>query len=240
MKKLTKIMALVLCLVMVFALCACGDSGEKQDTEQKEVKKTDTELLVGNWKAEIDMTDVVVDSFAAEIGDEEVMSYFDFGKIMTELTFTFNEDGTYKMTMELSNKTVKAFNTALEEGVRAYMEDIIAAQIEAYGMTMEEFEAEYLEETGVTVADDIDANIEELMAEFDIEELLADSSIEGNWKVENGKLYMTEDVDDDFEDGTYDVYEDLTEESFKIVAEYNDGEEDTESGVYPIAFTKVG
>ena len=53
MKKLKRIAALLLALVMVFALCACSaDGGKDKDSnkdgnKKEEVKKTDAELIVG-------------------------------------------------------------------------------------------------------------------------------------------------------------------------------------------------
>lgn len=224
MKKLTKIMALVLCLAMVFALCACG--------------KSDSEKLIGKWEAEVDLSDVAIASLEAELGD--VMDYFDFGKLISVMTFNFSEDGTYKMTMKLDDKSLEDFNAAFKDGLMALMYDATEEELAAYDMTMEEGDAAYLETYGMTIEEYNELSVEAIMEEMDFQQLFADNSLEGNWKVEDGKLYMTEDVDDDFDEGTYDVYEDLTEAGFKIVTEFNDGEEDTESGVYPIAFSKVG
>lgn len=224
MKKLTKIMALVLCMAMVFALCACG--------------KSDSEKFVGTWETEIDLSDVAIASLEAEIGD--AMDYFDFGKLISVATFNFNEDGTYKMTMKLDDKSLDEFNTVLEDGLMAMMYDATNEELAAYGMTMEEGDAAYLETYGMTIEEYNELYVEAFMEEMDIQQLFADSSVEGNWKVEDGKLYMTEDIDEtEFDAGDYDVYKELTESSFTIVEEYVNGEKD-EANMYPMVFTKVG
>lgn len=224
MKKLSKALALILCLAMLFVMCACGEN--------------DTEKFVGTWEAEVDMTDTALASLEDELGD--LMVYFDFGKIISVITFTFDADGTYEMTMKLTDESVEGYNSALKDGLKAMMSDQLAAEMEAYGMTQEEYEAAYIEAYGVTVDEDIDAYIEQAIQEIDIQQILADSSMEGNWKVQDGKLFMTEDVDDDFDEASYDVYEALTDTGFTIVSEFNEGEEDTENDLYPINFTKVG
>lgn len=223
MKKLTKIMALVLCLAMMFALCACG--------------KSDSEKFIGKWEAEVDMTDTAIESIENELGED--MDYFDFGKLMTVMTIEFKEDGTYKATMKLDDKSFDEFNTALKDGLMAMIKDATIEELAAYGMTEEEGDAAYLEAYGMTIDEYNELAVEAVMEEIDLQDMFADSSVEGKWKAEDGKLFMTDDLDDEISDGDYDVYEELSEDGFKLVKGFTDGVED-DGDMYPMVFTKVG
>ena len=236
MKKLTKIMALVLCLVMVFALCACGDSGEKQDTEKKEVKKTDTELFVGTWECKVDVSDQL--NANLESVYEDAAAYIDFDEAYCVFTLTLKDDGTYVMNIGMDKSSQKKFESALEKGLYAYLEEALALEQEEYGLTDEEYEAAYVETYGMTPAELCDEAVAESMAEFDVGNLFSDE-VEGKWEAKDGKLFMTDDLDDEISDGDYDVYEELSEDGFKLVKGFTDGVED-DGDMYPMVFTKVG
>ncbi len=233
MKKFTKILALVLCLAMAFALCACGgDEGEKKE---EKVVKTDSELFVGTWEYKIDMADQIYSELIYEFSD--AADYIDFDEVLCVMTLTFNEDGTYKMTTGMDKDSKKAFEKSLEEGLYAYLEEALALEQEQLGMSDEDYEAAYMEAYGMTSAELCKETVDEAVAEFDLDDLVGDE-IEGNWKAKDGKLFMTEDLDDEISDGDYDEYEDLSEDGFTLVKGFTDGVED-DGDMYPMVFTKA-
>ncbi len=235
MKKFTKILALVLCLAMVFALCACGDSGEKKDGEEKEVVKTDSELFVGTWECKVDVTDQLNAELAYEFAD--AADYIEFDAVYCVFTLTLKDDGTYELSIGMDKSSQKEFESALEEGLYAYLEDALVLEQEQLGMSDEEYEAAYMETYGMTPAELCDETIAQVLDEFDLDDLFGDET-EGNWKAKDGKLFMTDDLDDEISDGDYDEYEDLSEDGFTLVKGFTDGVED-DGDMYPMVFTKA-
>ncbi|MCI6972476.1 MAG: hypothetical protein MR903_00840, partial [Clostridiales bacterium] len=103
MKKLKRIAALLLALVMVFALCACSADGgkdkdsNKDDNKKEEVKKTDAELIVGTWESSVNIGDELEKVLESDADMAELMSYFDFGGIDITMQIVFGKDGSYSV-----------------------------------------------------------------------------------------------------------------------------------------------
>ncbi|MCH5276129.1 MAG: hypothetical protein J1E65_09830, partial [Lachnospiraceae bacterium] len=129
MKKLTKLTVLLLALVMVFSLCACGGSDAGKD-------------LIGTWAIDYDMADVLAD----ELGGD----YADFhAPLKMTLLFDFNDDGTFKMYIDESSFTTN-FNTWMDAFID-YSMDIVYEEFEtSYGMSREETDAAVLENFGMS------------------------------------------------------------------------------------------
>ena len=176
MKNVKRIAALLLALVMVFALCACSDSGsgkDKDDKVEKVEKKTDAELIVGTWETEMSMTDYYGD----DMGELEGMeAYFDFDKIKITMTFEFEEDGTYTMSVDGDEAEIKAI---LRDGFEKLLNDML----EGTGYTLEDAAAE----EGMTADEYLDALMEESFGSGDLIDV--DDEL-GEYKVKNGKLYL--------------------------------------------------
>ena len=226
MKNVKRIAALLLALVMVFALCACSDSGsgkdkDKDDKVEKVEKKTDAELIVGTWETEMSMTDYYGD----DMGELEGMeAYFDFDKIKITMTFEFEEDGTYTMSVDGDEAEIKAI---LRDGFEKLLNDML----EGTGYTLEDAAAE----EGMTADEYIDALMEESFGSGDLIDV--DDEL-GEYKVKNGKLYLF-DEGDELDEGTYYEYK-LKGDKLTLVAEYEDGElsDESEAELYPMDFIR--
>ena len=220
MKNVKRIAALLLALVMVFALCACSDSGSGKDKDKGE-KKTDAELIVGTWETEMSMTDYYGD----DMGELEGMeAYFDFDKIKITMTFEFEEDGTYTMSVDGDEAEIKAI---LRDG----FEKLINDMLEGTGYTLEDAAAE----EGMTADEYLDALMEESFGSGDLIDV--DDEL-GEYKVKNGKLYLVEDGDE-LDEGDYFEYK-LKGDKLTLVAEYEDGElsDESEAELYPMDFVR--
>ena len=220
MKNVKRIAALLLALVMVFALCACSDSGSGKDKDKGE-KKTDAELIVGTWETEMSMTDYYGD----DMGELEGMeAYFDFDKIKITMTFEFEEDGTYTMSVDGDEAEIKAI---LRDGFEKLLNDML----EGTGYTLEDAAAE----EGMTADEYIDALMEESFGSGDLIDVDDDT---GEYKVKNGKLYLF-DEGDELDEGTYYEYK-LKGDKLTLVAEYEDGElsDESEAELYPMDFVR--
>ena len=219
MKNVKRIAALLLALVMVFALCACSDSGSGKDKDKGE-KKTDAELIVGTWETEMSMTDYYGD----DMGELEGMeAYFDFDKIKITMTFEFEEDGTYTMSVDGDEAEIKAI---LRDGCVKLMNDML----EGTGYTIEDAAAE----EGMTADEYIDALMEESFGSGDLIDV--DDEL-GEYKVKNGKLYLF-DEGDELDEGTYYEYK-LKGDKLTMLSEYVDGETTEASDtIFPLDFVR--
>ena len=222
MKNVKRIAALLLALVMVFALCACSDSGSGKDKDkgEKVEKKTDAELIVGTWETEMSMTDYYGD----DMGELEGMeAYFDFDKIKITMTFEFEEDGTYTMSVDGDEAEIKAI---LRDGCENLLNDML----EVTGYTLEDAAAE----EGMTADEYLDALMEESFGSGDLIDV--DDEL-GEYKVKNGKLYLF-DEGDELDEGTYYEYK-LKGDKLTLVAEYEDGETTEASDtIFPLDFVR--
>ena len=220
MKNVKRIAALLLALVMVFALCACSGSGKDKDKGEKVEKKTDAELIVGTWEAEMSMTDYYGDDMGELEGLED---YFDFDKIKITMTFEFEEDGTYTLSVDGDEAEIKAI---LRDGFKKLLNDML----EGTGYTLEDAAAE----EGMTVDEYLDAMMEESFGSGDLIDV--DDEL-GEYKVKNGKLYLVEDGDE-LDEGDYFEYK-LKGDKLTLVAKYSDGELDDASDVMlPMNFVR--
>ena len=219
MKNVKRIAALLLALVMVFALCACSDSGSGKDKDKGE-KKTDAELIVGTWETEMSMTDYYGD----DMGELEGMeAYFDFDKIKITMTFEFEEDGTYTISVDGDEAEI---NAILRDGFEKLMNDML----EGTGYTIEDVAAE----EGMTADEYLDALMEESFGSGDLIDV--DDEL-GEYKVKNGKLYLF-DEGDELDEGTYYEYK-LKGDKLTLVAEYEDGETTEASDtIFPLDFVR--
>ena len=217
MKNVKRIAALLLALVMVFALCACSDSGsgkdkDKDDKVEKVEKKTDAELIVGTWEATGDMGEL-----------EGMEAYFDFDKIKITMTFEFEEDGTYTMSVDGDEAEIKAI---LRDGCEKLINDML----EGTGYTLEDAAAE----EGMTADEYIDALMEESFGSGDLIDV--DDEL-GEYKVKNGKLYLF-DEGDELDEGTYYEYK-LKGDKLTMLSEYVDGETTEASDtIFPLDFVR--
>ena len=220
MRNVKRIAALLLALVMVFALCACSGSGKDKDKDEKVEKKTDAELIVGTWEAEMSMADYYGDDMGELEGLED---YFDFDKIKITMTFEFEKDGTYTLSVDGDEAEIKAI---LRDGFEMLLNDML----EGTGYTLEDAAAE----EGMTVDEYLDAMMEESFGSGDLIDV--DDEL-GEYEVKNGKLYLVEDGDE-LDEGDYFEYK-LKGDKLTLVAKYSDGELDDASDVMlPMNFVR--
>lgn len=168
-------------LVLSLALCACG--GEKKDT------------LVGTWKADINLAEAFNEEMAASgMGD-----YINIESFNLPLVMEFKADGTGSMSVDQAamTETVDKLAADLTVGLEAYFTEYFASM----GLEIDLDEA--LAASGMSM-DDL---VEEMKAEFAGEDAFAEFTNEFKYKAEDGKLYMSEDLDSEISTDTYNTYE---------------------------------
>ena len=167
-------------LVLSLALCACG--GGKKDT------------IVGTWKANIDLAEAFNEEMAASgMGD-----YINIESFNLPLVMEFKADGTGSMTVDQAamTETVDKLAADLTAGLEAYFTEYFSSM----GLEIDLDEA--LAASGMSM-DDL---VEEMKAEFAGEDAFAEFTNEFKYKAEDGKLYMSEDLDSEISE-TYNTYE---------------------------------
>ncbi|MDO4353481.1 MAG: hypothetical protein Q4C93_00785 [Clostridia bacterium] len=223
MKKLKRIAALLLALVMVFALCACSaDGGKDKDSNKKEeVKKTDAELIVGTWESSVNIGDELDKVLESDMDMAEFMSYFDFGGIDITMQIVFDKDGSYSVAYVDDGSSKK-----IEKAFRDGFVEMFDALLEGTGYTF----ADVAAQENMTEDEYLDAMVEIAMQSITP---LYDELSAGTYEIGDGKLYMIEDGDDK-DDDTYTTYK-LSKNELTLKASYTDGEKDTDSP-FPMTF----
>lgn len=223
MKRFGKLSALLLVAVMLLGLCACS-SPEKE--------------LAGTWKCEMDMTEIANEAMAAELGDEFASNT----SLKIPVTATFTEDKTYTLSVDLdaAEEAMLDWLSTLSEPVTEYLYQMS----EAEGMTREDVDAIILQTYGVSVSDMVESMLDEMAADFSIEDVLGDDSEEsGVFKAEDGKLYMAE-TEEDLNDNDYFTY---TVSGSTLTLESAEGDEASElfassdydmESLFPLVFKK--
>ena len=227
MKKLKRIAALLLALVMVFALCACSAYGgkdkdsNKDDNKKEEVKKTDAELIVGTWESSVNIGDELEKLLETDTDMAEFMSYFDFSGIDITMQIVFGKDGSYSVAYVDDGSSEK-----IEKAFRDGFVEMFDALLEGTGYTL----ADVAAQENMTEDEYLDAMVEIAMQSVTP---LYDELSAGTYEIGDGKLYMIEDGDDK-DDGTYTTYK-LSKNELTLKASYTDGEKDTDSP-FPMTF----
>lgn len=161
------------------------------------IAATAPESILGTWEGEMDLAAMMADALIA--GDELAAEYFTFEDLGLRMTMVFREDGTCSVTIDEASMqaTMEALMQQLMDGFYKLIEAMLAE--EDMDMSVEDF----LDAAGVST----DALVEEILREAMNEEALAELAQECNYKAENGKLYLSDDLetevtDDDASDYT--------------------------------------
>ncbi len=193
MKKIKSLIALLLTLMMVFALAACTGSGDSDDKGKKDDGgKTDdvvnTESVVGAWEAEIDLGSEVAAAYSGDDEMSQLMKNIDFSNIYYKMRLEFNDDGSYSM-QYLEDGALAKLRAALKEGFVPIMEKICADE----GTTVEAVAASM----DISVDEYYDQLVEVCMASV---EPIFGQSTKGQYEVKDGRIYTFaegEELDED-------------------------------------------
>lgn len=218
MKNFKKVISFALILCMLFAFAGCGAKEEDK--------------FVGTWKATVDMSQAVMDEIAASDPNGELSPYVDLEGYAFDYVWTFNEDGTY--TMSVTKESAQAAADALEATLRSTFEKMILDQFAQQGYTDITLD-EALSTTGM----DIDSLVAQSMEGLDVDDLVDDFYNEGNFSAKDGRLYFSAGKQYAVDENVYDTYEFTAEGALKITDEVDPSDSSSDmSMILPITFEK--
>lgn len=174
-----KSIALLLCLVLVLSLCACGAK----------------ESVVGTWNASVNMADLFNEQMASE---PEMAEYVKLETLNFTFVLELKEDGTCTMKVDPDAMTaaIDQLVADLTAGMEAYFKDMFAAQ----GLEVDVNEA--LSSMGISLEDLVSEMKNELLSE----ESLAEFTTESKYKAEDGKMYFSDDLESEINTDEYCTY----------------------------------
>lgn len=153
-----------------------------------------TESIVGTWKGSVDFSEVMTATMSA--ADETMAKYFNFPNLTLDLIMTFTADGTCTLSGDPASvdALADALGDCLMDGMVLMIEDLLKEQ--GLDITFEQ----YLTLAGITR----EQLQEQMMSQFDADELLEGLETEGKYMLEDGVLYLSDDLNSevDKEDGS--------------------------------------
>lgn len=201
MKRMRKAAALLMVFAMVFALAGCGKSD-----------------AVGTWQADIDATELLVESVDAEMGDMDI-SFRDYvDEFNVRIITEFKEDGTYVQTVDEAafNAAIADLRASIIEFYYDYLVYVFAETFAQMGATEDLSSREALEAfMGMTleeaVQESMDMSMEEVVdmviSEMTLENLTGGEAVsEGKYKTSRGKLYMSAGLEYNVDPNCYELY----------------------------------
>lgn len=212
MKKLLSVL-LVLCLIVSMMMSFSGCFKRNP--------------FLGKWEAEMDFTQV----YNNALGDEDVAKYLKLDELKFDVIYTFNADGTYKTEPDMNecNETINEIKAELRKGAEKYL----MAEAEKAGIAYMGID-EILSYSNINM----DELMENIYTEANFERIIEELKCEGKYTVVGNKLSTTESLDQDIEDGGYELFEVIDDDEIKLTIP----EEETPDeliGVYPIILEKI-
>lgn len=166
MKKVSKLVAMLMVLVMTLSLTACGGNAGKD--------------LIGTWSMSCDLSDMMAEQMGSEFAD------FDSSFVIT-LKFAFNEDGTCKVYVD-EEELGGTLDTWMNDLI-AYAVDMTYDMFEEQGIDRETADGMIQEQYGTTMEEVLRQQME---GSIDASDLAASVEVNGVYEVKGNKLYMSE------------------------------------------------
>ncbi len=181
--------------------------------------------LVGKWKLEYDMNDIIASTVGEDMDDFDSEFYVTF-------VFEFTEDGICRLSLD-EDSFVKSFDSWKDDLLDYLIDMALEEYISDGSMTKKEFEKAFKSTYGMTIKEYFSAMLDE---ELDVSELLDETETEMKYYVEGDRLYLVDDTD------TEDYYENFYIEGDTLVLGGDGSLSEAEilPGLsYPLQLTKV-
>ena len=209
-----KISALVLALVLVLSLFAgCSKNA-----------------LVGTWEGKADISEVMAAAMTQVLGEGVE---FTPDAVYLHATITMNKDGTYSLEFDEDETTQSVL--AMIDGMQDTLVEAVYQALEAQGVTREQADIAIMENSGLSIAEYVESEIESMKDSLDLD--LASSNASGKYETKDGSLTLRSEEGDEILQYT------LKGDSLTLSLDAGFlGENELFSGIDKIdfAFTRVG
>jgi len=215
MKK--KIAALLLAVLVLSTLCACGD---------------DNAELVGSWEYTLDMAPYLNEGIVEGAGDDKLMAeHLVFDSIEIIIVAEYTEADTYYM--YVSEDSAAAANEELlrqyKEGLHDYFEALLIAE----GVV---FTEDYTVDDAIEAAEiDLDAIVAESFPQETLDGMYDGFTQEGQFTAKDGKLYTSAGLSYSIDPKVYESY--TIEGDVLTITEGSGG--DSDGSFYPMEFVRA-
>lgn len=176
--------SILMSIVMLFTMCAmftgCGKDSEGSG------KKSDKELIIGDWECEIDITDMMADAFLSADGMDEYAEYFDIKDLSFNMIMSFDEDGTCSMALDKASmeECIDDLMNQAIDGMVAMMEDMTGMSLADMAAASNVSEDDFKAQLKTTLTQE--ANLgDDLFGDLESEET--------EYEIKDGKIYLGED-----------------------------------------------
>ncbi len=183
--------------------------------------------LEGIWSTSIEMKEY----FNEGLEGSGLEDYLAVDTFPVTVNYTFKSDGTYAVTVDTAalENIVESVKGNLRDGMYRYAQDVIDGE----GMDIS------VEELFEFMGLDLDAMIEEISNEINVDEMEKSMSSEGNYKVRGDKLHLSDSLEHLVDPEVYDLYE--LEGDVLTIRDHVGGEVSEQvDALYPIVLKKVG
>jgi len=210
----------VISLVLVAAMLCCVLAG---------CGNKEADALVGTWKADVDMTELMAEKMGADM-----MEFVTLSDVIFTMVLQFNSDGTFSMTLDAAS--VEAALNNLLQSVKDGTVAMLEAQIAEMGLEMT------VEEMLAASGTDLDTVLADMEAQMNIpaliEQTISEAASEGKYDAKDGKLFMSAGLEYLPDPACYEVY--TLEGNVLTLMEYVGTDSNSAfDGLYPLVFNKA-
>lgn len=211
MKKMTKLTALVLALLLALSLTGCADDHEK---------------MVGVWETEVEFAQV----FNNALGNAENAEYLKVDSLKLKMVLTFREDSTYSMVADPASvdAAMAGLRQTLKDGMEAYLVDTVAAT----GLNLG------INDIMDMLNTDLNTLVDQVLTPELIGSVTGIMDAEGQYLAEHGKLYLSDSPDKEIDETVYETYI-LEEKNNKLILVTPNTTDAYTDLLYPLEFTAV-
>ena len=151
---------------------------------------TDYEKFDGNYTADIDLTDLFVQSLEAEIGTDSDFEWS--GSVVMPYHLELSE-GEYTLSLD-GETTIESLKTFIGDNIEAYITALLEEELESSGITLDDALKSYGYSSiwEIMGYDSKEAFLEDMMAEIDLSDL--DETEEGEYEIDGDSITL-EDVE---------------------------------------------
>lgn len=206
-----KLLALLMSMIMLFALCSCSDGGDKKGSSDS------ADALEGDWEATLNF-----EALTALMGDDEDLAAFavldglEIGECVLDVTF---KDG--KMTLYAAG-ILDWYEDILENMLAWIAEGDNVYQLMVDDTMTADEAKEYFDNMGY----DRDALVDMMTADMDVDAMLEELEDEledevSCYELDGNKLYFWDEDEENDEENYFQI--DLDDDSFTVTTVVNDG-----------------